>query len=68
MRQDRCGSDNTGSLVDSRGLYGRDLLLAQSLAHDFQATGKERVARAIVDAIHTALRNAGAFKTQTDIR
>ena len=44
MCQKGCELDLPGGLVDRRGLDGRDLLLAQALAHNIKPAGERGIA------------------------
>ena len=62
MRQYRCEGDDAGGLVDCRGLYGRNLMLAQGFAHDVEPAGERRIAERAFDPATGTLGSDGGHQ------
>src|SRR5262249_40348186 len=59
MRKNRTESDDTDRFVNRSGLHGRDLVLAQGLAHDIKTARQRRVAKALFSATWPVRSNGG---------
>src|SRR6516165_7245027 len=59
MRKNRTESDDTDRFINRSGLYGRDLVLAQGLAHDIKTARQRRVAKALLSAARLVRSNGG---------